>query len=208
MSGNVYQASAPHGANHHNAASTKTLTGVAILGAVVVVLTILCNYVKFGPFSITLALAPIIIGAAVYGVKSGAILGFVFSLVVAITGALGMDGGTVLYLMSQNAVATIAIILLKGTLAGWLSGLCYYWLKDRNQFAAVLVAGIVCPVVNTGLFLAGMFTFFYSTLTAWTGTNAVISIIAAMTGINFLIELAVNIVLSSTIVRIIRAAKR
>lgn len=199
---------APQGASRHSAANTKTLTGVAILSAVVVVLTILCNYVKFGPFSITLALAPMIIGAAVYGVKSGALLGFVFSAVVALTGVFGMDGGTVLYLMSQNAAATLAIILIKGTAAGWVSGLCYSALKNKSQFAAVLSAGIVCPIVNTGLFLIGMFTFFYSTLEAWTGTNAVLSIIVAMTGINFLIELAVNIVLSSTIVRIIRAAKK
>lgn len=195
-------------ANKHTAASTRTLTGVSILSAVVVVLTILCNYVKFGPFSITLALAPIIIGAAVYGVKSGAILGLVFSLVVAVTGILGMDGGVVLQLMAINTPATLAIILIKGTAAGLVSGWVYTLLAGKNQFAAVLLAGIVCPIVNTGLFLIGMFTFFHETLAAWTGTSAVLSIIIAMTGINFLIELAVNIVLSSAIVRIIRTVQK
>ena len=195
-------------ANKHTAASTRTLTGVSILSAVVVVLTILCNYVKFGPFSITLALAPIIIGAAVYGVKSGAILGLVFSLVVAVTGILGMDGGVVLQLMAINTPATLAIILIKGTAAGLVSGWVYTLLAGKNQFAAVLLAGIVCPIVNTGLFLIGMFTFFHETLAVWTGTSAVLSIIIAMTGINFLIELAVNIVLSSAIVRIIRTVQK
>ena len=195
-------------ANKHTAASTRTLTGVSILSAVVVVLTILCNYVKFGPFSITLALAPIIIGAAVYGVKSGAILGLVFSLVVAVTGILGMDGGVVLQLMAINTPATLAIILIKGTAAGLISGWVYTLLAGKNQFAAVLLAGIVCPIVNTGLFLIGMFTFFHETLAVWTGTSAVLSIIIAMTGINFLIELAVNIVLSSAIVRIIRTVQK
>lgn len=195
-------------AKPRHAASTKTLTGISILAAIVVVLTILCNYVKFGPFSITLALAPIIIGAAIYGVQAGAILGFVFSLVVAITGVMGLDGGTVLYLMSQNTAATIGIILVKGTAAGLISGVLYTALHKKNELAAVLTAGIACPIVNTGLFLFGMFTFFFSTLAEWTGTNAVLSIIAAMTGVNFLIELLVNIVLSSTIVRIIRVARK
>ena len=58
-----------------HAASTKTLTGISILAAIVVVLTILCTFIKFGPFSITLALAPIIIRAALYGKKACAVLG-------------------------------------------------------------------------------------------------------------------------------------
>lgn len=74
------------------AASAKTLTGISILAAVVVVLTVACNFIKFGPFSITLALAPIIIGSALYGKKAGGILGGVFGLVVLLTGLLGMDG--------------------------------------------------------------------------------------------------------------------
>ena len=195
-------------ANNRRAVSTKTLTGISILAAVVVVLTILCNYVKFGPFSITLALAPIIIGAAVYGIKAGAILGFVFSAVVAITGVMGLDGGTVLYLMSLNAPATVGIILIKGTAAGLISGALYTAIHKKSEFAAVLTAGIACPIVNTGLFLTGMFTFFYSTLEAWTGSSGVLAIIAAMTGVNFVIELLVNIILSSTIVRIIKVVKK
>ena len=96
----------------HRAASTRTLTGISILAAIVVVLTILCTFIKFGPFSITLALAPIIIGSALYGKKAGAVLGGVFGLVVIITGLLGFDGGTVLYLCSQNAIATVLICLV------------------------------------------------------------------------------------------------
>lgn len=117
------------------AASAKTLTGISILAAVVVVLTVACNFIKFGPFSITLALAPIIIGSALYGKKAGGILGGVFGLVVLLTGLLGMDGGTVLYLCSQNAFATILICLVKGWAAGYLSGLVYeaLWCKKRQN---------------------------------------------------------------------------
>ena len=41
------------------------LTG--ILAAIVVVLQYFSSYIKFGPFSITLALVPIIVGAAICG---------------------------------------------------------------------------------------------------------------------------------------------
>ena len=41
--------------------NTRRMTGLAIFTAIIVVLQVLCTFVRFGPFSITLALAPIII---------------------------------------------------------------------------------------------------------------------------------------------------
>ena len=94
------------------------MTGLAIFNAIIVVLQVLCTFIRFGPFSITLALAPIIIGTAIYGKKAGAYLGFVFGLVVLVTGLLGWDGGTVMLLMGINAVGCVLICLLKGAAAG------------------------------------------------------------------------------------------
>ena len=194
---------------HSRAASTRTLTGISILTAIVVVLTVLCNFIKFGPFSITLALAPIIIGAALYGRKAGAILGGVFGLVVVITGLLGFDGGTVLFLCSQNALATVLICLVKGTAAGFLAGLTYVALATKSRLAGVITAGIVCPVVNTGLFILGMLLCFYDVLSSWaSGASLIYYLIFGLTGVNFLIELAVNLILSSTLVRIIKVGEK
>ncbi len=187
----------------------QKMVGVAILTAIVVVLQIICTFIKFGPFSITLALAPIIIGAAIYGVGTGAFLGTVFGLVVLITGLLGWDGGTVMYLMSLNPVATVAICVLKGALAGLAAGAVYHAISKKTQLGGVIVAGIVCPVVNTGLFILGMLAFFMSTLTAWAGGASVMGyIIVGLTGVNFLIELAVNMLLATAITRIISAVKK
>ena len=61
---------------------TRTLTGMALLTAVVVILQLLGAFVRFGPFSISLVLIPIVVGAALYGVWAGAWLGFVFGVVV------------------------------------------------------------------------------------------------------------------------------
>ena len=100
-----------------NAASRdkiRRMTGISILLAVVVVLTLLGNFVRFGPFPITLALAPIIIGAALYGPAAGALLGFVFSAVVYITGLIGMDGGFIQTMMNYSAIGTTILCLFKG----------------------------------------------------------------------------------------------
>lgn len=185
---------------------TRKLAGLAIFTAIIVVLQILCTFVRFGPFSITLALAPIIIGAAVYGAGSGAFLGFVMGFVVLVTGICGWDGGTVNYLMSINAFATIVLCLLKSVIAGWAAGAVYKILARKSILLGVIATGIVCPVVNTGLFILLLSLFFRSTLEVWAGGTSVMHyILVSLTGINFLIELLVNLVLASTITRIIKS---
>ena len=188
---------------------TRKMAGLAIFTAIIVVLQVLCTFIRFGPFSITLALAPIIIGTAMYGKGAGAYLGGVFGAVVLVTGLLGWDGGTVMLLMGINPVGCILICLLKGIAAGFLAGLCYELIAKKNDKVGVLVSGIVCPVVNTGLFIVGMLVFFFDTLSSWAdGQDLLFFIIVGLTGVNFLVELAVNIVLSSGITQIIRAGKK
>lgn len=190
------------------AGRTKNMVGLAIFTAIIIVLTVICTFIKFGPFSITLALAPIIVGAAMYGCGAGAYLGFVFGAVVLITGLFGWDRGTVLYLMSLNSLATIALCIVKGAAAGLCAGAVYKLVSGKSILAGVLVAAVVCPVVNTGLFIIGMLAFFFDTLTAWAGGTALINyIIVGIVGINFIIELLVNLLLSSGIARIIKIGK-
>ena len=188
---------------------TRKMTGLAIFTAIIVVLQVLCTFVRFGPFSITLALAPIIIGTAMYGKGAGAYLGGVFGAVVLVTGLLGWDGGTVMLLMGINPLGCVLVCLLKGVAAGFFAGLCYEFIAKKNDKLGVLISGVVCPVVNTGLFIVGMLVFFFDTLSGWAGgQNLLLYIIVGLTGVNFLVELAVNIVLSSGITRIIRAGKK
>lgn len=195
-------------ANSHSHDKLQRMTGLSIFTAVIVVLTVLCTFVRFGPFSITLALAPIVIGAALYGPGAGAYLGSVFGLVVLLTGVFGWDGGTVMYLMSLNAVGCILICIGKGAAAGWVSGLLYRLIARKNMHLGVVAAAVLCPVVNTGIFIIGMMLFYMSTLESWAGGQAVIYyVIFGLTGINFLVELAVNLILSSGITSIIRYAK-
>ena len=103
-----------------NKGSKKTdivkLVGVALFTAIVVVLQYLGSFIKFGPFSISLVLVPIVIGAALYGRTAGAWLGFVFSVVVL------LQPDTALFYQA-NFAGTIITVLLKGTLAGFRSGL-------------------------------------------------------------------------------------
>lgn len=185
----------------------KRQVGLSLFSAIIVVLTVLGNFVRFGPVPITLSLAPIIIGAAVYGSSAGALLGGVFGLVVLLGGIFGWDGGTVMLLMGLNPIGCILICIGKGILAGYLSGLAYRAIEKKIPLAAVVTAGIVCPVVNTGLFILGMLVFYGSTLQSWAGgQNVIYYAIFGLAGINFVVELLVNLVLSSGITTVIKYA--
>lgn len=184
----------------------RYLVRLAVLAAIVIVLQLICTFIKFGPFSITLALAPIIIGAAILGPLGGAVLGAVFGLVVILTGLMGWDGGFVLLLMEQNAFFTLALCLLKGVLAGLSAAAVYRLIAKKSSLAAVFATGAVTPVVNTGLFALGMLTLFSGFLSASAavdGRSPIALLFLGWIGINFIIELAVNLALGVGITRII-----
>lgn len=190
----------------NNSMKTSKLTGLAIFTAIIVVLQIFATFIKFGPVSITLALAPIIIGAAVYGAGAGAYLGFVLAVVVLLSGLLGWDGGFVMYLMSISPIGVLLTVLVKSTAAGYLSGVTYRALEKKSEKLASIVSGIVCPVVNTGLFVLGMFVFFFDALSGMAtsaGKNLIAYIIFGLCGINFVIEVVVNMALSSVITHVV-----
>lgn len=187
---------------------TQKLVTLAIFTALIIVLQLTANVAKIGPVSITLSLVPIVVGAALYGTGAGAYLGGVFGLVVLMCCISGMDlGGSVLW--NSNSLVTALVCLGKGIAAGACAGGVYRALsKAGSSTAAALCAGVVCPVVNTGLFCLAMILFFHDTLTAWAGgTDIFYYIIFGLAGVNFLVELSVNLVLGPVIVRIIHARR-
>lgn len=186
--------------------NTKNMVGVALFTAIVVVLQFLGGGIKVGGmFSITVVLVPIVVGSAVYGWKAGAWLGFAFGVAVLLSG----DAAAFL---AVDPLATVAVVLLKGAVCGLVAGLIYMLIAKKNRVAAVFSAAIVCPIVNTGIFLIGCWLFFLDTVAAWGAelgfANAAEYMFLGMAGVNFLIELAVNIVLAPVIVRLIKIEKK
>lgn len=183
---------------------TRMLTLMGILTAIVIVLQAMAIAIRFGTFSITLVLVPIVVGAAMYGWKAGAWLGFVFGVVVLFT-----DAGAFL---AVSVPGTVITCILKGVLAGAVSAVVYKLLEKKNAWIAILAAAIVCPIVNTGVFLLGCLLFFYDTISEWAAgagfANVGTYMIVGFVGLNFLVELAINLCLSTVIVRILSIVKR
>ncbi|MBR5123946.1 MAG: ECF transporter S component [Clostridia bacterium] len=183
---------------------TQTLVLGAVFTALVIVLQLLGSFIRFGMFSISLVLLPIIIGAATCGYKIGAWLGFAFGFTVLLSG----DATAFLVV---NYWGTIATVLAKGTLCGLVAGLVYKMLENRNKYLAVMAAAITCPIVNTGIFLLGCKLFFFETIKEWGASagfnNAAAYMFLGLAGGNFLFELGTNLILSPAVVRILKLAK-
>ncbi len=185
-------------------ASAKALAMGGILTALVVVLQMFGQFIRFGPFSISLVLLPIVIGAAMCGPKVSTWLGFVFGIMVLATDASAF--------LAISVSGTVITVLLKGMGCGLAAGLICKALEKKNRYLAVVLAALACPVVNTGIFLLGCLVFFMDTISQW-GAGAGFEnvgeyLIFGMVGINFLAELVINIVLSPTVVRLLNIGKK
>lgn len=186
---------------------TQKMVGLAIFTAVIIVLQLVATFVKVGPISITLTLVPIVVGAAVYGKGAGAYLGGVFSVVVLICCITGADAGGAM-IWNANPFLCIVVCMVKGMAAGFVAGLVYRLIAPKSVIGGTVVAAVLSPIVNTGIFCLGLILFFRPILISWAGgTDVLYYIIFGLLGVNFLVELGVNIVLSPIVVRILKAVK-
>lgn len=137
-----------------------------------------------------------------------------FGAVVLLACILGWDpGGAILW--NANPFLTALVCLGKGILAGLAAGLVYRAIawggkshSSGRMLGGSIAAGIVSPVVNTGLFLLGLFFLFPTYLEAWAtgaGQTVITYMIFTMVSINFVLELLINLVLSTVIVRVVSA---
>ena len=181
------------------------IVGLGVMTAVVVVLQLLGSFIKFGVFSISLVLVPIIVGAALYGIGAGAWLGLAFGITVIASGDAGL-------FLTVSPAGTVLTVLLKGVLAGLAAGAVYKAIEKKNKLVAVITSGICAPVVNTGIFVLGCWLFFMPLINDWAkaagAENAGLYVLTGVVGLNFFVELAINLVLSTVIVRIITIAKK
>lgn len=183
---------------------TERLVLLALLTALVAVLSYFGGFIKIGGLaSVSLTLIPVVLGSALLGPLSGAWLG-------GVAGAIFFATADAAFWFGLSIPGTIVTVMVKGILSGYLAGLTYKLLEKFNRYLAVLAAAVVCPVVNTGIFLLGCVVFFLDTVKAMASSEG-ISIFAYLivffVGLNFVFELVFNIILSPAILRIINIRK-
>ena len=183
---------------------TRKLVLLALLTAIVVILQVLATVVPVYPFRLALVLVPIVVGAALISPAAGGWLGLVFGFVVLLD-------PTVAPFWALNPVGTVVVILSRGIFTGLGAGFLYKLIAMKHKTVAVVSAAVVAPIINTGIFVLGLYIFFMPIVESlgefFPHFDITQIIFLGMIGINFPLEFAVNLVLSPTIVRLIQYAQ-
>lgn len=179
-----------------NKQTLRRMVGGGLFAAIIVVLQLIGGGIRFGTFSISLVLVPIVVGTAVYGWQMGGWLGLVFGAAVLLSGDANL-------FMTINPAGTIATVLIKGIACGLAAGGCYTALHEKHPTLATVAAAVAAPVVNTGVFLLGCKLFFMDfvrEMAAGAGyESAGVFMIVGFVGINFLLAIDIgntNVVLA------------
>ena len=184
---------------------TEKLVLIALFTALVAILAYFGGFIKIGGLaSISLTLIPVVLGAALCGPFVGAWLG-------GVSGAVFFLTADAAFWLGLSIPGTIITVMVKGILAGLFAGFTYTLVEKFNRYVAVFASAIVAPIVNTGIFLIGSMIFFIDTVKAGAvaeGLGVGGYLIIFFVGLNFVFELAVNILLSPAILRIINIKKK
>lgn len=179
----------------------KNMVGIGLFCAIVVVLQYIFGNITVGGTSINPVLVPVVVGAAMYGWQAGALLGLVSGIAILTITPPQL-------FLGWNVVGTIVTVLVKGTASGLVAGLAYHFIRKHSSFWAVVTAAVLCPLVNTGLFVAGCYIFFLPGIATLTQGDVFPFIMTVFVGVNILVELGINVILAPTIARLIKVGQK
>ena len=191
----------------------RKLVFIAILTAIIVVLQLLGNLFTFAN-GMALALVPVAVGAILYGPGVGALLGFIMALIILTQPANYMFATSLVEgEETLSVVKVIILILIKTTLAGFVSGLLFklfYFIICRTEkltnrnillIIGVAISSIILPVINTGS-CALMLLLFFNFM------DVIRTMVVSFFALNFVIEMIIAFVTVPGIVAIINIATR
>jgi uncharacterized membrane protein len=176
---------------------------VALVG-LLTALTVVLSYIKIPIVStatVTLVLPVVVVGAILCGPLVGAWLTVIPAITALPEAAL---------FMTYNPAGTVLTLLLKGILAGFTAGVVYRLLAKSRPKLAVVLSAVVAPVMNTGIFLLGCYVFIWPELVALARESGegIGLLIFGLAGMNFIVELILNVALCPALIRIIDIEKK
>lgn len=178
--------------------NTKMIATTGVLVAIEIVIQLIGNYVVIpgGFANLNFSLIIIALGAMMYGPLVGGFLGFV-------SGALTLAApSTISYFFSVSPIGTILTCLLKTTLAGVAAGFIVKLFKNKNNILGIILASIVVPVVNTGVFSIFCVLFFMSRLKEINPSSTAEALFLGLIGFNFIFEVLTTSIISPSLYKI------
>lgn len=183
-------------------AKTLTMVQIALLSALVVVLQLFFSAVRVGAVTLNFVLVPIVIAGVFISPMAGFFIGMLAGITTFIQVFTSGDAFYV-FLMTDNPIATAILCIFKTALAGIVAGFIYRLISKISKYRSlnVMISAIVCPIVNTGLFVLGMYFIFGEAFSAdavfgpMSAEGVMSFILVVLVGVNFFIELALNVIL-------------
>ena len=176
--------------------TTQQIVGTGLLLALEIIFQIIGNYLQIGPVNINLSLVTVVLAAVLYGPLSGAVLGFFNGLIVL------LSPSTLAIFMPISPIGTVIACLLKCTIAGLVAGLLFKLFKNKNNLIGLIIASILVPVINTGIFSVVCLLFFRPFLESGVSEafpNIGAFLIFGVIGINFIVEIISTVALSTPV---------
>ena len=192
--------------------STKQLVEMALLTAIIILLAFTpIGYIRTLGLEITLIVVPVTVGAVTLGPAAGAVLGLVFGITSFIQ-CFGMSpfGAA---LLGIHPLFTCVVCIVPRFLMGWLTGCIYQGLKKAKSLkkAAVVIANLIGPILNTVFFMGTLVLLFYRTeyiqgIAETLGASNALAFVLAFVGLNGVIEALACFIVGSAISRALQAA--
>ena len=183
--------------------SSKEITGIAVLLALVITLQTFGGTISIGAVQLNFTLIPIVLGAIVFGAWVGAFLGLACGIVVLIQVMMGVVPFYAL-IWANDPIATFFTCTVKTTVAGFVAGLIYRLLSNKNKKVAIFVASGLVPIINTAIFIVGCLFMTNSVYGLAGGQNVFVFILVGLVTFNFFIELGINLLVAPALQRVIQ----
>lgn len=195
------------------------LTLIALFIALIAILTFTpLGYLKTPMFEITLMVLPVAVGSVVLDWKSGALLGAAFGLTSFMTCfGIGMPSALGAILLQENAWFTAIVCIIPRILCGIFPALIYKMLLkiDKKGLISAAVACLSTALINTLLFLGGIWLFFANTINehygdfivSTHGSFNIFTFFIAFASVNALIEAGVCLFAGTAIAKALLIVK-
>jgi len=164
------------------------------------------GFIPIGPLRATTLHIPVIIAGIVLGKNKGAGIGLVFGISSLIINTIQPTVTSFVFspFISQSLMSAV-IAIVPRVLIGYVAGLVYELLKDKNEFLAMTIGSFLGAITNTILVLGGIYFIFGSQYASAIG-KSMSELFPYLVGIittNGLLEAVVGTIISLMVSRIL-----
>ena len=196
-----------------NKQKTKNLAFMSLFIAIEILMVMIpfLGFIPVGPLRATTLHIPVIIAGIVLGKKQGAVIGLVFGLSSLMMNTIQPTITSFVFspFLSGNVLSAV-IAIVPRVLIGYVAGLIYEKLKDKNEIMAMSIGSFLGAMTNTILVLGGIYVIFGSAYADAIGQDlsALLPYLLGIITTNGIVEAIVGTIIAIMVSRILIQLKK